>query len=308
MPKSKFDPTKIDLRTRGVLVRISISGYSGNKLDANISSEVAAQKNSKSHSATDAYRVNKVIYNREYLRPVGRISLNFYKWLRERSHEWAHGVYLISAESLNEVLTEYQKAKMEWNKAMTNLKSPDCRDDALRDYRDRAGDGFDESLWPTTDELDERFSFDLDVEHLPDPKTNAHLIYKIGEEAAEKISEDNKKRMDKKSAETVKSTARRIGDIVRKIQIALNATRTNKENTTVPAVFKDSLIGNLRDAVELIDLLNITGDPTITEMKNKIIKELCGAEPAVLRKDSVKRKATAKKAKQIADKLSQLSK
>ena len=298
MSKSKFDASKISLQSHGVLIEVHISSYSGSSLDREASTETAQAKNSKASYANDAYRVNKVVYNRDYLRPVSRISLGFYKWLRARSHEWARGVYLIKAESLHEVLTEYQKTKVKFNKALAHLNSDEQREVALQDYRDRAGTGFDESLWPSIDQINEKFQFSIDVEQLPDPQTSNALIFKIGEQAADKIKQDTEKRLKKKAKQIAEETAQRIAEIVEKIQSTLSDQ---------DAKFKDSLIGNLRGLVEIIDTLNITGDPEISAIKRDLQKGICTTDPQSLRDDPVKRKDTAKEAKRLLGKLKKLS-
>lgn len=297
----------IDLRTHGVLVTVNISSYSGSRLDRDASAEIAEDKGSSAAFATDAYRVNKVVYNKKFLKPVGRISLNFYKWLRERSHQWSHGVYLIKAETLNEVLTEFQKAKVNWIRELDNLCSDALRREALEDYRERTGNGFDESIWPTVDDLKEAFTFNLDIEQLPDPQTADNLVFKIGSEAAERIAESTAKKLADKSAEVSKETARRIGEVVQKMVDKLTEKRKDADGNDLPPVFRDTLVSNLREAVELIDTLNVTGDPALDKLKADILRDLCPVDPADLRKDPAVRKDTVKKAKAISSKLAKFS-
>ena len=64
------------------------------------------------------------------------------------------------------------------------------------------------------------------------------------------------------------------------------------------AIFKDSLIDNARDLCTVLNALNITDDPKITEIKDAIERHLL-VDPNVLRNNSVYRSSVANKAQGI---------
>jgi len=147
--------------------------------------------------------------------------------------------------------------------------------------------------------LDSKFNFDLDIEQLPDPKTSSNLIFKIGEEAAEKMSEDTAKRQQEAAAEVSKTTAKRIGLIIRN----LHSTCANNQTA-----IRDSQLKNLREAAELIDTLNITNDPAITELHQELVKTLCSADAGDIRANPAKRKKAKKQANALLGKIGRLTK
>jgi hypothetical protein len=65
------------------------------------------------------------------------------------------------------------------------------------------------------------------------------------------------------------------------------------------AIFRDTLIGNLADIVELVPKLNLTADPVLNAFADDCRAKLLGTNAEVLRTDEVARSATAKAADAI---------
>jgi hypothetical protein len=65
------------------------------------------------------------------------------------------------------------------------------------------------------------------------------------------------------------------------------------------AIFRDSLVENIRDVVQLIPELNITDNPKLIEAAKLIQKDLASLDPNVLRDSKVDRKEAAEKAANI---------
>jgi hypothetical protein len=56
--------------------------------------------------------------------------------------------------------------------------------------------------------------------------------------------------------------------------------------------FKDTLVGNVSDMVELLSVCNITGDSQMTAMKDRLSDAMYGITPEVLREDTFTRDET----------------
>jgi hypothetical protein len=286
--------SKINLANHAVLVRILMSSYAGTKLDVEVSDELAAQKKCKVNKSGDAARVNKVIYHREFLLPISRRSMDFYKWLKANSHEWSRGVYLIKASFLEEVTERYEKAKREFDSELNNLCSDDVREKAHADYKSRTGEMFDADLWPSVDELRERFTFEISVEPLPDPKTSDSLIMTIGRAAADRIAADTEKRKAEKTTSINHEAIKRLCDVTRKMHAKL---------ADADSVFRDTLVTNLAEMVAVVGKLNVTDDPELEKLRREVETDLCSVDPQILRDDPEKRVSQADKAKAVIKKM-----
>lgn len=69
------------------------------------------------------------------------------------------------------------------------------------------------------------------------------------------------------------------------------------------AVFRDSLVTNLREICDLIPRLNITGDAAIDTLRQRIYADLYQNDPDTLRESSAVRASTARKAQAILDQM-----
>lgn len=69
------------------------------------------------------------------------------------------------------------------------------------------------------------------------------------------------------------------------------------------AVFRDTLVTNLREICDLIPRLNITGDVAIDALRQRIYTDLYQHEPDTLRESSAVRASTARKAQAILDQM-----
>jgi hypothetical protein len=65
------------------------------------------------------------------------------------------------------------------------------------------------------------------------------------------------------------------------------------------AVFRDSLVNNIKDLANLLPRLNIAEDPDLERLGNYVSQRLCTVPPDVLRKDPSIRKETADQANAV---------
>ena len=82
----------------------------------------------------------------------------------------------------------------------------------------------------------------------------------------------------------------RLHDVVRKAADKL---------TDKTAIFRDSLITNIQDLVDLLPRLNLTGDPRLEDLRREVADKLLGYEPEALRRDQFARQETAQAAEKI---------
>jgi hypothetical protein len=71
------------------------------------------------------------------------------------------------------------------------------------------------------------------------------------------------------------------------------------------AKFKDSIIGNVEEIVNLIPVLNVTDDPRINSLKKAIEEGITWRTPSKLRKDKSSRMSASRTAQDILNTISQ---
>lgn len=104
--------------------------------------------------------------------------------------------------------------------------------------------------------------------------------------------------------EAQKELMRRLIEPVR--AMASKLAEPQKEGKDCP-VFRDTLVGNIRQIVKLAPKLNIAGDPQIDAFVKEVKSSLALVEPAILRADVGARSAVARTADEIAKRMAAYS-
>ncbi|MDE0381956.1 MAG: hypothetical protein OXI20_22200, partial [Rhodospirillales bacterium] len=95
-----------------------------------------------------------------------------------------------------------------------------------------------------------------------------------------------------------------VGDLYRRLGEAVErvSERLREDDEGKPLVFRDSMIGNIRELVDIVPRLNIFGDETLAQLCGQVKEKIAGVEPDALRpsksfdpvaRASVKREADA---------------
>lgn len=152
--------------------------------------------------------------------------------------------------------------------------------------RQRLGTMYEPDDYPDASEMYARF--DLAVEFAPVPAANDFRV-DVGNEAAEEIRTSITNTVHTKQEAAVKATFTRVRDVVSKIY----------ERLSIPdAIFKDTLITNADDLCTVLNGLNITDDPLITQLEKDIRGQLI-EPPDAIRRNSALRGRVAHAAQEI---------
>jgi hypothetical protein len=101
--------------------------------------------------------------------------------------------------------------------------------------------------------------------------------------------------------EAMRDTVQRIKNTIGHMAERLKAYKLDGNGVSNP--FRDSLVGNVRDLVDILPGLNVSGDARINGLISEMKQSLTKYEPDTLRVNDVARENTAKAADVILDKL-----
>jgi len=117
----------------------------------------------------------------------------------------------------------------------------------------------------------------------------------LNDAEAEKIKQEIESRTSSAIGRANQDLAMRLYDAVFKMSEKLSQP---------DVVFRNSLVSNLCELVNLIPALNITDDQRLEECRKKAEEMLCQSDPQILREDISVRSKTAKDATDILDTMS----
>ncbi len=258
-----------NLTEKAMLVRQAVNVWSGRKFDKKVTQEVLDQHK----ASTDAGRWNKSLVAKAALADVNRVTN------QARTHHYDHtlswedwGARILPAAAYFDYMNEQRCFKTEFDAAADAFERNYVQ--YVNDAKAALGGMFDSDDYPDVYEIRSRFDFETIVSPLPDSddfrvSLNASEVQRIQadiESRTRNILHDATDECWKRLYKSVEHMTERLSDADNR--------------------FHDTLVGNLRDLVDLLPKLNIADDPQLERMRQDVAAKLCSNDPSVLRPNS----------------------
>ena len=271
-----------NLTEKAMLVKLSICKWSARKYDRKVSKEVADQYGTDQ----DRGRYNKVLIAQEAIKAIGQAEGAARTFHYEQTLPWKDdGARILPAANFSHYSAEMRKFKAEFqNQVMAFLGN---YPDLVSDARVQLTGLFDAADYPDREKIQSKFSFEVEVDPLP---TGADFRVDLQAGEVDRIKADITARLELAQRDAMADCFNRLHDVVRKAAEKL---------TDKTAIFRDSLITNIQDLVDLLPRLNLTGDPRLETLRQEVADKLLGYEPDHLRKNAFARQETANAANDI---------
>lgn len=209
--------------------------------------------------------------------------------IESKSLPWSRtGFRLIPIKNLPELMVEMSKISNKFYDGVTNLLN---NYDHLRtDYLRRVNDVADEIPFPTKEQIKSGFKFDFIT--MPLPNVEDIRLNHVSEEVVEEIRSSTVQGFNDRLQEAQSEIVERLIQLV--LHVKDQCDKDPKETR-----FHKTLITNIEDAVEILPSLNITNDPKITKLIEKVRDNLTGIDVEDLKKDASYRSATVQIASSV---------
>lgn len=266
----------MSLKEKVLVVNLNISQWTARKYDAKVSREVEVN-----HNANDAGRFNKILIAAEHLKTIGKIANTARTFHYFNTLPWGdNGDRILPAQNYFPYISEMSKIKAEFEGLVDEFiaKYPDLKEDAVS----RLGTMFNEGDYPPTGFIKDKFAIRFSFMPVPD---SDDLRITIEQEELDKIKADIQGELNGRVENSVNELIKRIKEAVGHMADKLSEPK---------GIFRDSLVTNVCELVDVIPLLNFTGDKHITELVDKL-KTLC-VDAEQLRVNEFFRKEIADKA------------
>lgn len=257
-----------NLTEKAMLVRFHSSRWSARKHDRKISDEVA--ENHGVRHAADAGRYNKLLVAREALQGVTRAESAARAFHAENTLPWAHdGARILPAANY----FSYTAAMRDYRADFEREVDAFCAryDEVIADARLRLNGLFVEADYPRPTDIRARFAFDVAVEPLP---AAAYFRVTLGDDEEARIRREIERRLRASVDGAVTELWLRVHDCVARTAERLRLFQPATDEAPVQHPFRDSLVSNLRDMVDLLPRLNLTGDPRLDQMRLRLAELL----------------------------------
>ncbi len=144
-----------------------------------------------------------------------------------------------------------------------------------------------------------RGKFGLRYRIIPVPDAD-HFMAKLASDDTDRVKRDIESQIEERLHDAVGDLYRRLGEAVERV-----SDRLREDDEGKPLVFRDSMIGNIRDLVDIVPRLNIFGDETLAQLCGQVKDRIASVEPDALRPSKSFDPAARASVKREADALSE---
>lgn len=273
-----------NLSTKAMLADLSLSVWNPRKHDKKESSDVAARHN----ASADIVRVNKNLIDLKapsyvaYTQSAGALRIHFYTNTLPWSDE---GPRILPATNYLPFIQEQRalRSKHEANAAQFIYDSTSLFAEGIK----RLNGMGNPDDYPKCSDLIKKFSYKLKILPMPDA---SDFRVKLSNDDVESIRYSITEQVNASVSNAMTDLYTRLHDSVSHMAERLG---------TVDAIFRDSLIDNIKAHCELIPRLNLTNDANLEKLRSLIEVELTHYQPDLIRDNQHVRADLANKAKQI---------
>lgn len=269
-----------------LLVTLSRSVPTFIRLDKRVSNKVTNNEN----AFRGAAKVNKSLIQCEPHDALKTLSSEVYNYHIRNTVAWNEaGARLLPNEKLIDYKNTMGAYALQFEAAKRRFLT--YYPAAVSTSQLRLGDMFNEGDYPPVDELSSRIGVRVNYEPIPDA---GDFRVDIGNQAAKELQDTYNNLLQERLKGAMDSVWERLLQPLENMSKMLDYTFTDK-----PTGFRDTLVDNVTQIVDLMRVCNITKDPKMEQIRIGLTQALRGVTPEGLREDSLLREATKKRVDQI---------
>lgn len=282
------------ISSSAMLVELSISTWTGRKMDKRASKDVTLQN----HAATGVANVSKkLLGDCAELDAVTKFTANARNVHYSCTMPWSDsGLRLLPTAQYFKYHQEMTGLQIEFERRVRAFL--DAYDWEIQTAQLKLGTLFDANEYPTVDKLTDKFKFKMNYVPLPDA---GDFRIDIEAEAKRELASQYADYYSSQFQSAMKDVWQRAYDAVSKMSERLDYT-----DATGKKIFRDSLVDNVVEMCDLMQVCNVTNDPVMQSAQQKLKQALQGVTPDALREDEYLRhetKAKVDEVKRIIDNL-----
>jgi hypothetical protein len=278
------------ISSSAMLVDVSLSVWTGRKLDKQVSSEIDSAKHTKSRAGN--YHKN-LLAGSAKLAEIGKIASAVRNWSYSQTSPWSDaGTRLLPAT----LFFDYKSKLTEYEKMFTQAV-----EDFIAEYETlvasaafQLGDLFNREDYPDKEKVMRKFGFYHTFSPVPEV---GDFRVDIGEAGMAELKSNYETAYKTKIESAMKDAWTRLHEVMTSI-----SERLDYGDDQTKKLFRDSLVDNAVQLCSLLKHLNITGDTVMENMRRELEKQLIGISAQDLREDEGLRIETKKKVDEMLGK------
>jgi hypothetical protein len=287
------------LSRKAVLVSVNISQWTARKLDRAVTDEV----NASHGAANDAGRYNKLLLEKEALAELTSMVSAARALHYKMTQPWADdGPRILPNALFGSFSDKFRTMKREFNVAADKFARlyP-----SFIEARKASLNGlFNADDYPAASEIRSKFNLDLTILPFPDA---ADFRSELDDDTVAEIKASLEKSTANVLDGAMKHTVSKIVETVGHMATKLAGFKPSAgKGDKAEGVFRDTLVENVRELAALLPAFNLTNDPQLAAITERIQRELCAEDADYLRENDQVRAAVKQSADEIVEAVSGL--
>jgi len=285
----------MDITTKAMLVSLTIKAWSGAKIDKRVGQDVAAREGADN----DAGHYSKKLVAKDALAEIKAISGEARTKHYEYTLPWSQdGARILPSAMHAKYAADMRGLQDRFELAVKGFMN-DYEGQILLAQR-RLGGMFVEADYPDPRDIAGKFSWDINV--MPIPSGNDFRV-SLSQDMTTAIRQDIEAKTGKAVQDATRSLFERVSKTISHMAESLEDYGEVIENGKIKKInpFRDSVVGNIQELVDLLPALNITGDSTLTTVTEEIKNKLLARTAEELRSMPVVRKEVAQHARKVLE-------
>lgn len=268
------------IASSAMLVELGLASWSARKLDKKASEDVVRSNNANKGVA----RVNKdLLGNCSELTAIHKYDANLRSLHYRYTLPWSdtNPARLLPLKAYDTYVHDMSRALQEREKLIDAFIS--AYDWEIAQARVKLGDLFDPNEYPSRENVRSRFRSALNFLPMPD---SGNWLLDASEETARMLRTQCEQLIGERVKFAMSDVWSRLHDALSRMSERLDYSDDAKK------IFRDSLVDNVHEVIDVLKVANLTGDPAMEEARQRLEIAMKGVSPEGLREDAGLRRQT----------------
>jgi ElaB/YqjD/DUF883 family membrane-anchored ribosome-binding protein len=282
------------LSSSALIVNLSLSVWTGRKLDKRVSEEVDQQNSTKTRAGN--YHKN-LLAGSGKLTEITKIANATRSWLYGVTQPWGdNGDRILNMAYFMEFKDRLADYEGQFSTAVNSFLSD--YDTLVAAAAFQLGDLFNREDYPTRETIEAKFGFRYNM--IPLPQAGDFRV-DIGEDGLRELQAQYESVLQQRVTGAMTEAWERLHDCLSRMSERLTDD-TDSNGDPKRKIFRDSLIENAVEVCGLLKSFNITGDTRMDEMRKQLEDAMRGVNADALRDSDSLREQTKRKVDNILSK------
>lgn len=273
-----------------ILVDLNISTWTGRKTAKNETKKVVQDAGAKSSDA--AHVTKKLFVDNPLFADITSKSNAMRNYVINCTLPWIGDLRLLSIANFEKFQGDMNSMKDAFDEAVDKFcKDYDVQVSAMAF---KLGNMFNRAEYPSAANIRHKFNVRWDFSPLP---TSGDFRVDAENRLKQEMQAVYERAMEERVRESMKSVWERLHECLTHL-----ADRLGHKEDGKPNIFRDSLLGNAKELVNLLEVFNITQDQQLEAARRKLLAAIDNVEPEELRKNDDIRKDVKSQVDEILNK------